>query len=59
MHDQVTDAATKQAKLVEGIEIEKDFVHKKLAELKQMQGVHDDKMAKYRDEKIMFERKQE
>ena len=24
-----------------------------------MQGVHDDRMAKYRDEKIMFERKQE
>jgi len=44
---------------VEGIEIEKDFVHKKLQELKQMQGVHDDRMAKYRDEKIMFERKQE
>lgn len=59
MHDQVNEGAAKQQKLVEGIELEKDYVHKKLQELKQMQGVHDDRMAKYRDEKIMFERKQE
>jgi hypothetical protein len=30
MNDQVTEAAVKQQKLVESIDLEKDFVHKKL-----------------------------
>ena len=59
MHDSVTEAANNQKKLIDQIEAEKDFVHKKLMELKQMQGVHDDRMSKYKDEKILFERKQE
>jgi hypothetical protein len=59
MHDAVNEAAYNQKKIFEAIDNEKDFVHKKLMELKQMQGVHDDRMSKYKDEKIVFERKQE
>ena len=59
MRDTVNDAGENTRRLGESVQTEKEFVHKKLLELKQMQGIHDDRMTKYKDEKVIFERKQD
>lgn len=59
MRDTVNDAGENTRKLADAVNTEKEYVHKKLLELKQMQGIHDDRMTKYKDEKTIFERKTE
>ena len=59
MRDTVADAGENTRNLSAQVNADKEFVHKKLLEIKQMQGVHDDRMTKYKDEKGLFERKQD